>query len=159
MVALADAYPGVQVRLVEAEPEPALEALRSHALDLVVADEWAGTPRPRVPGVDREDLFAEPVMVALPAGHPARPRADRWRWRSSPARRGRPATPAAAWPTLVRRVCNGHGGFEPTSAITRTSSRCCSHSSRAADAVTLLPQLAFAGVTDGVAVRPSRAPS
>ena len=113
IVALADAYPGVQVQLVEAEPEPALEALRSHALDLVVADEWSGAPRPRVPGLDREDLFAEGVMVALAASHPA-------------AAVGGPVSLAKlageAWVTgdsgggmsdLVRRVCNGHGGFEP----------------------------------------------
>src|SRR5262249_31781040 len=52
MNALRETYPGVHVRLVEAEPEPALEGLRSHQLDLVVADEWAGTPHPRWPGLD-----------------------------------------------------------------------------------------------------------
>src|ERR687898_766710 len=50
-----------------AEPEPALDALRSHALDLVLADEWTGAPEPRVPGVDREDLFGEPVSLMVPA--------------------------------------------------------------------------------------------
>src|ERR687895_668642 len=38
MNALRESHPGVSVRLVEAEPEPALEALRSHALDLALAD-------------------------------------------------------------------------------------------------------------------------
>src|SRR6478735_6428032 len=70
MNALRERHPGVRVRLVEAEPEPALEALRSHALDLVLADEWAGTPHPRWPGLDREDLFTEPLRVALPSAHP-----------------------------------------------------------------------------------------
>jgi DNA-binding transcriptional LysR family regulator len=154
IVALADAYPGVQVQLVEAEPEPALEALRSHALDLVVADEWAGAPRPRVPGLDREDLFAEAVMVALPAGHPA-------------AAAGGPVPLAelagAAWVTgdsgggmsdLVRRVCNGQGGFEPhirhhTNELTMLLALV-AHG----EAITLLPQLALVGVTGAVAVRP-----
>src|ERR671931_34122 len=70
MGALRESHPGVDDRLVEAEPETALEALRSHQLDLVLADEWTGAPRPRLPGPDREDLFAEPVRIALPAGHP-----------------------------------------------------------------------------------------
>src|ERR687894_139001 len=68
---LRETHPGVRVRLVEAEPEPALEALRTHALDLVLADEWAGTPRPRWPGLDREDLFTESVRLALPHDHPS----------------------------------------------------------------------------------------
>src|SRR5918997_7170074 len=57
MAALRDAHPRLDVQLVEMEPEPALEALRSHAVDLVLADEWAGAPRPRFPGLDRQDLF------------------------------------------------------------------------------------------------------
>ena len=101
------------MRLVESETEPALEALPSHALDLVLADEWAGTPRARRAGIDREDLFAEPVLLALPAGHPRG--------------RRRPGAPMAElageiWATgyagggmeaLVQRVCATHGGFEP----------------------------------------------
>ena len=71
MDALRQTHPGVEVRLVESETEPALEALPSHALDLVLADEWAGHAAARAgPGIDREDLFAEPVLLALPAGHP-----------------------------------------------------------------------------------------
>src|SRR5437764_5070099 len=38
MNALRDTHPGVDVRLSEAEPEAALQALRAHALDLVLAD-------------------------------------------------------------------------------------------------------------------------
>jgi DNA-binding transcriptional LysR family regulator len=154
IAALADGYPGVQVRLVEAEPEPALEALRSHALDLVLADEWSGAPRPRLPGLDREDLFAEPVRLALPASHPA-------------AAAGGPVSLAelagAAWAAgdphggmadLTRRVCNGHGGFEPhirhhTNELTMLLALV-AHG----QAITLLPELALAGEVEGVAVRP-----
>src|SRR5687767_11733549 len=45
MARLRDTHPAVEVRHVEAESEPALEALRSHGLDLALADEWAGTPQ------------------------------------------------------------------------------------------------------------------
>jgi len=154
MTALADDHPGVQVRLVEAEPEWALDALRSHALDLVLADEWSGAPRPRLPGLDREDLFAEAVHIALPPDHPA-------------AAAGGPVPLAelagAAWATgdpgggmseLVRRVCNGHGGFEPdirhhTNELTMLLALV-AHG----QAVTLLPRLALARGIAGVAVRP-----
>ena len=121
MNALRESHPGVRVRLVEAEPEPALEALRSHALDLVLADEWAGTPHPRWPGLDREDLFTEP----RPRRAAERPSAGGGRARSrsapSPARRGRPATRAAAWRRSSAASATSTAASSPTSATRRTS--------------------------------------
>jgi DNA-binding transcriptional LysR family regulator len=154
MNAVRASHPGVRVRLVEAEPEPALEALRAHALDLALADEWAGTPHPRHPGLDRVDLFSEPVHVALPAGHRlagaggAVTLADLAR---DPWATGYPGGGMAA---LVRRVCNEHGGFEPdvrheTNELTMLLALVA-----AGHAVTLLPRLALMGATPGVAVRP-----
>jgi DNA-binding transcriptional LysR family regulator len=157
MNAVRATHPGVRVRLVEAEPEPALEALRAHALDLALADEWAGTPHPRHPGLDRVDLFSEPVHVALPAGHRlagaggaggAVALADLAR---DPWATGYPGGGMAA---LVRRVCNEHGGFEPdvrheTNELTMLLALVA-----AGHAVTLLPRLALMGDTPGVAVRP-----
>src|ERR671915_1512258 len=70
MTAVRDSYPQVQVELVEMESEPAFEALRSYALDLVLAEEYAGDPRPRLPGIDRENLLVEAVRVVLPSRHP-----------------------------------------------------------------------------------------
>ena len=154
MNAVRATHPGVRVRLVEAEPEPALEALRAHALDLALADEWAGTPHPRWPGLEREDLFTEDLRVALPDGHPA-------------ARSGAPVPLSAlareAWATgypgggmaaLVRRVCNQHGGFEPdvrheTNELTMLLALVAG-----GHAVTLLPDLALLGDIGGVTVRP-----
>jgi DNA-binding transcriptional LysR family regulator len=120
----------------------------------VIADEWAGTPRPRWPGLEREDLFTEAVQAALPGDHPA-------------ARSGRPVALATlageVWATgyppggmaaLVRRVCNQHGGFEPdvrheTNELTMLLALVA-----AGHAVTLLPALAIMGETAGVAARP-----
>jgi DNA-binding transcriptional LysR family regulator len=154
MNALRETHPGIRVRLVEAEPEPALEALRAHALDLALADEWAGTPHPRWPGLERDDLFTEAVHLALPSGHPA-------------ARSRAPVALAAladeSWATgypgggmaaLVRRVCNEHGGFEPdvqheTNELTMLLALVAG-----GHAVTLLPELALIGDVAGVAVRP-----
>jgi DNA-binding transcriptional LysR family regulator len=154
MNALRETYPGVQVRLVEAEPEPALDALRSHELDLALADEWAGTPHPRWPGLDREDLFTEAVHLALPSDHPA-------------ARAGGPVALAAladaVWATgyprggmaaLVRRVCNQHGGFEPNVVHQTNELSMLLALVAAGHAVTLLPELALAGEIGDVAVRP-----
>lgn len=153
MVALRDSHPGVQVQLVEAEPEPALEALRSHQFDLVLADEWTGAPRPRLAGLDREDLFHEPVHVAVAAGHPAA--------RKAPLRLAELADtpwaagePGSGMAELVRRVCNGAGGFEPhirhhTNELTMLLALVA-----AGEAVTLLPAIALAEAPAGIAALP-----
>jgi DNA-binding transcriptional LysR family regulator len=152
VVSLRDSAPGVEVQLVESETEPALEALRSHQLDLVLADEWTGAPRPRLPGLDREDLFAEPVHVAVAAGHAVA---------AGPLRLADLAdTPWAAgeagggMEALVRRTCNAGGGFEPrirhhTNELTMLLALVA-----AGEAATLLPEIALAGAPSGVVARP-----
>jgi DNA-binding transcriptional LysR family regulator len=154
MTELRDTHPGVQVRLVEAEPEPALEALRSHSLDLVLADEWAGTPRPRWPGLDREDLFTEPVHAALAAGHPAAATGGPVALAELAGEAWATGYPGGGMAALVRRVCNAHGGFEPdvrheTNELTMLLALVA-----AGHAVTLLPELALGGAVAGIAVRP-----
>jgi len=154
MAALRERYPDVEVRHFEAESAPALEALRSHALDLVIADEWTGTPQSRRPTLDREDLFAEPVLLALPASHPQ-------------AAHGGPVELAtlrdADWVTgderggmasLVRRVCATQGGFEPIVRHHTNELSMLLSLIAGGHAVTMLPGLAFAGGSEGVAVRP-----
>ena len=113
MAAVRAAHPGVEVELDELETEPALDALRSHALDLVVGEEYAGSPRPSPPGVDREDLLVEAVRLLMPPSHPG-------------AASGGPVPVATlageAWAAAhvgggqaayLRHVCTTHGGFEP----------------------------------------------
>ena len=153
MAELRGTHTGVEVQLVEAETEPALEALRSHALDLVLADEWSGSPRPVHPSVERADLFTEPVQLVLPAGHPA-------------AVGGRPvalgAVASSPWAVgyeaggmaqLVRRVCAEHAGFEPDVRHRTNELSMLVGLVAQGHAVTLLPALALRGVPSTVAVR------
>jgi DNA-binding transcriptional LysR family regulator len=154
MNALRDTHPGVQVRLVEAEPEPALEALRTHALDLALADEWAGTPHPRWRGLDREDLFTEAVRLALPSEHPAAAHGGPVALADLAGEAWATVYPGGGMARLVRRMCNEHGGYEPdvrheTNELTMLLALVA-----ARHAVTLLPELAFAGHLPGVAIRP-----
>lgn len=153
MDALRESHPGVEVRLVESETEPGLEALPSHALDLVLADEYAGMPRARRAGIDREDLFAEPVLLALPANHPAAT--------DGPVRLEKLAgeTWAAGYAgggmaALVQRVCATHGGFEPVVRHRTNELSMLVGLVARGHAVTLLPEIAFGGGHEGVAVRP-----
>jgi DNA-binding transcriptional LysR family regulator len=154
MEALRESHPGVEVRLVESETEPALEALPSHALDLVLADEWAGTPRARRPGIDRQDLFVEPVLIALPEAHPA----------AADATVDLSALAQAAWATgyagggmetLVRRLC-ATAGFEPIVRHQTNELSMLLALVAGGHAVTMLPEIAFGGGHEGVAMRPIR---
>ena len=153
MAELQGTHPDVEVQLVEAETEPGLEALRSHALDLVIADEWSGSPRPAHPGVERTDLFDEPVQLVLPAEHPA----------AAGDRAVELAAVAdAAWAVgyegggmaaLVRRICAEHGGFEPRVRHRTNELSMLVALVAQGHAVTLLPALALRGVPPAVAVR------
>jgi DNA-binding transcriptional LysR family regulator len=154
MNALRDSHPGVSVRVVEAEPEQALEALRSHALDLALADEWAGSPHPRRPGLDRQDLFTEAIRIALPRGHPSATDGGPVRLADLAGDAWATGYPGGGMAALVRRVCNQHGGFEPdvrheTNELTMLLALVA-----AGHAVTLLPELALIDDPAGVAVRP-----
>jgi len=153
MSALRAAHPGLRTELVEMEPEPALEALRSRALDLVIADEYAGQPRPRSAGILRRDLLTEPVVVALPEGHRlaganravalAELAADPWV----------AAHPGGGQEAYVRSVCAEHGGFEPDVRHRADDGHVILGLVGGGHAVTLLPRLALMAPAPGVAAR------
>lgn len=66
---LRERYPNLRVSMVDLEPEESLPALKAADLDVVVAYEWGLLPRLRDAGIEREELFTEPVYLALPADH------------------------------------------------------------------------------------------
>src|SRR3954469_1613819 len=71
VAALAGTAPDLRCEIVGGEPEHALPALALGDLDVVIGDEWQHAPW-RVPeGLDRHRLVLDPVLLALPAGHPA----------------------------------------------------------------------------------------
>lgn len=155
MAALRASHPGVEVRLVEMEPEPALEALRSHALDLVLADEWEGDPRPRLPGLDRTDLFSEPVHVLLPAGHPEAAGGGPVALETLAGEHWATGYPGGGMAALVRRVCNAHGGFEPDVHHRTNELSALLALTAEGHAITLLPAIAARDQDlERVAVRP-----
>ena len=56
--------------MVDLEPEESLPALKAGELDVVVTYEWGVLPQLIDAGIQREELFTEPVYLALPAAHP-----------------------------------------------------------------------------------------
>jgi DNA-binding transcriptional LysR family regulator len=66
---LRDRYPNLRVSMVDLEPEESLPALKAAELDVVVTYEWGLLPRLTDPGIEREELFSEPVYLAVPKNH------------------------------------------------------------------------------------------
>jgi DNA-binding transcriptional LysR family regulator len=154
MEALASQAPRLRSGLVEGEPEHTLPALALGDVDLVLADEWQHQPWRLPASLERHDLFTDPVLVVLAAGHPA-------------ARRHRRAVPLAeladaawtcghaelSWEEMVRRACRESGGFDPDLRH-RTNDAVVSLALVARGlAVTLLPELALPARPRGVALR------
>ncbi|HXT21319.1 MAG TPA: LysR family transcriptional regulator [Thermoanaerobaculia bacterium] len=153
MTALENDHPGVEIRLVEFETAPALEALRSHQLDLVLADEWTGAPRPRLPGLDRDDLFDEHVRVAVRRDHPVAAEAA-IRLEDLADAHWAAGDPGGGMAELVRQVCNGHGGFEPRIRHHTNELGMLLALVEHGQAVTLLPEIALVDAPAGVVARP-----
>ena len=152
--ALADTAPRLRCELVEAEPEASLPALALGDIDLVLGDEWQHQPWRLPAGVERHDLFADPVYVVLPAAHPA-------------ARRHRRAVPLAqlageawtsghsgmGWEEMTQRTCRELGGFEPDIRHRTMDATVTIALAAHGLALTMLPQLALIDCGPGVALR------
>jgi DNA-binding transcriptional LysR family regulator len=69
IAAIATGHPDLRVTTQEMEPEESLPALKLGEVDLVLAQEYAFTPVPADPALERTDLIDDVLNVALPAGH------------------------------------------------------------------------------------------
>jgi DNA-binding transcriptional LysR family regulator len=154
MSALAREAPRLRCEFVEAEPEEALPDLALGDVDLVIGDEWQHQPVRLPEGVERHELFEDPVRLVMPARHPA-------------ARRHPEAVPLAelagetwttgaagmGWDEMTSRTCRRLGGFDPD-VRHRTNDAGISLTLVARGlAVTLLPDLVVPGRQPGVVLR------
>lgn len=113
-IALAKEAPHVRTELIEMEAEDSLPLLRIGEIDVVVAEEYQHTPRPRDKAFERHSIGLDQLVLVLPDEHPGtgRPRGElalrelsEATWAS--AREG------TAFNEEVRRLCRSVGGFEP----------------------------------------------
>lgn len=63
------AYPQLQLRMVDLEPEESIPLLKVGELDVLLTYEFDTLPEPEDPGVERIALISEPMAVALPTSH------------------------------------------------------------------------------------------
>ena len=113
LATLAEAAQDLRVEVLQRESAPALEDLRSRAVDVVVGVDYDPVPVGRHRDVDRRDLLHEDVLLAIPAHHPlaagGRPVALE-PFAGSPWAAGHRGTGHGA---LVENVCNRLGGYAP----------------------------------------------
>jgi DNA-binding transcriptional LysR family regulator len=141
---LAERHPLLRVELTEMEPEVALPAMIAGEFDLVIAEEYAGQPLPRMKEAERTDLLSDELVLAVPTGWGALALADL-------ADRPfvvEPATTAAGQWALA--ACRS-AGFEPDVRYSSTNLGIHIQFVRNGLAAALLPELAGAHEADGVA--------
>ena len=153
---LARTAPKLRTELIDAEPEEALPALALGDLDLVLADEWAGQPLPRLEGIDRHDLHVEPLLLVLPKDHPAAHARGRKAKVPLAELRDAPwvgAPPGGGWESMILRTCRDLGGFEPEIRHRTNDAIVACELVAHGQAVTLLPELTDPGRNPGVTTR------
>lgn len=143
LAGLADRHPGLRIEVTEAEPDQAHDALLRRECDLAVCDEYGSQQRPRTRGLTFEVLYAEPVRLVLPRGHPATDLRDL----AGAAWAG--GHPGTSHERLLVNACTTVGGFPPDIRHRATDLLVLLALVGAGRAVTLLPDLS----------RPERDPS
>ncbi|EFG47908.1 LysR substrate binding domain protein [Brevibacterium mcbrellneri ATCC 49030] len=63
---LSSSFPDLEVQLIQREVDEAQEGLLSHAFDLVLGEEFPGEPMPSPAGLQREDLYSDPLRLVAP---------------------------------------------------------------------------------------------
>ena len=143
---LAGTAPDLQIEIVQRETAPALEELRSRAVDLVVGIEYDPVPVPRRRDVDRRDLLREDVLLALHPLHPALPKRGPVRLAALEHEAWATGHAATGLDAVVRNVCNRLGGYEPDIHHRSDDGLVLSALVASGRAVTLLPAMLTAGV-------------
>ena len=147
-------YPRLRLELVEMEAEEALELLPRGEIDIAVAEEYEYAPRERDPSLAFRDVCRDPLLFALPAGHPlcaadpetvplAELRDEVW----ACCRTG------TAFDDSLRRACRALGGFEPDRRHESNDLAVLEQLVAAGQAVALLPALGRPGRMAGVELR------
>jgi DNA-binding transcriptional LysR family regulator len=144
---LARDHPGLRVHVTEAWPDVALPALLSRDFDLVLGEEYPGDPVPFPPELEREDLCADPLRLAVPdvfGGASLLSVAER------PWVMEIPGSPARRWASALCR----RAGFEPDVRFETSDLLLHVRLVEAGLAVALLPDLVWYGRTPSMPLHP-----
>lgn len=154
---LQGTLPDLRVEATEAEVEESVSAVALGHIDVVVGDEYFGSPRPLHPEHARSTLLVEHLNVVLPAGHPEARRRDvrldrlgDMAWAA--------CQPGTGQHQSHLRLCRQLGRFEPDTRYTSDDFATLVELVRSTGAATLLPDLPLTGYHPGVVVKKVDAP-
>jgi DNA-binding transcriptional LysR family regulator len=152
---LKETAPDLQVEVVQMETAPAIEALRSRAVDFVVGIEYEPVPIARHRDIDRRDLLQESALLTVHPAHPSAARADAISLSDvehTPWAAGHRGTGLSA---VIENVCNRLRGYAPDIRHRSDDGLILSALVASGRAVTLLPALLVTSMPHLVA-RPIR---
>ena len=152
--ALAESHPGLRMELVEAEAESSLPELERGGCDVVVAEEYEHSPRPRSPHLHREYLEPDAMLVALPPGHEAVRREGPVELAALAGSTWVTASEGTAYSDMLARICRSVGGFEPDIRHRANDMRVMLALVARGRAVAMVPSLGRPGMDPDVVVRP-----
>lgn len=134
-------HPQLNVEVYHREVGEAFDGVLAHSYDLMIGDEFPGEPEPVRPGLHREELFADPMLLVLPAsGRWALPADDLdgladladAPWMLEPA-----TMPCGRWMRAVLR----EAGVEPRVTCETADPILRAHMARTGHGVTMIPAL------------------
>lgn len=135
--------PDIDIVVVDAEPERAIQLVEAHEADAAITDAEAADRHSTE--LHRTLLRSDPLRLVVPGRRRVRELAecagDRWVLGGAHTRHG----------DAARRVCRA-AGFEPDVIVETEDHRIAFDVVRAAGAVTLLPEMALVQVPKGVAI-------
>jgi DNA-binding transcriptional LysR family regulator len=144
-------HPGVELSLIEAEPEEAIPALRTGELDVALVVEPNGITEEGGSGLERADLLDDPMFLALPRDHELVKRA-RVRLKDLAAEQWINPPLTFACSGFVTRACAA-AGFEPHIAFETDDYGAVQGLVAAGVGIALIPDLALATVRDDIVIR------
>ena len=152
---LAASAPQLEVDVIQRETGPALEDLRSHAVELVLGIEYDPLPVGRRRDDHREDLVREDVLVTLHRDHPAAAQPGPVRLASLQDATWATGHPGTGIDAFLRNACNRLAGYDPKIRHRSDDAIVLSAIVGSRRAVALLPALFVAG-TPGLTARPAQ---
>jgi DNA-binding transcriptional LysR family regulator len=150
--AFQERHPGVELRLIEGEPEDYLPLIRTGEIDLGLGFEYEQVPRIRVESSDETLLMEEVIGVALPEHHPlaAQPvltleDLEDQEWIGS--------TPRSSVHKFTELICRA-AGYEPSIRFETDDYHVAQALVAAGVGITFLPRLAALAAHPGIVYRP-----
>jgi DNA-binding transcriptional LysR family regulator len=144
------AYPDVELKLAEGEPEEIAPRLRAGELDLALLFEFPGQP-PLAQGMTRVELLEDPMFLALPHSHPLAKR-QRLRLADLAGEAWIQTSQASPCARHVVRCCHA-AGFEPSVSFESDDYQTVQGLVAAGVGVALIPELALSFVRDDIVIR------